>query len=98
DGRQVPARLVALDLDTGLAVVRLEDGGPWPVAELRPSSDLQVGAVTGTVGVDEEDGLVHATTTLTAVRRFSASWEDMLDRGLMLAPSMAPWACGAAGA
>jgi len=28
-------------------VVRLEDGGPWPVAELRPSSDLQVGAVTG---------------------------------------------------
>jgi S1-C subfamily serine protease len=96
DGRQVPARLVALDLDTGLAVVRLEDGGPWPVAELRPSSDLQVGAVTGTVGVDEEDGLVHATTTLTAVRRFSAFWEYMLDRALMLAPSMASWAGGAA--
>src|SRR4029453_5521447 len=96
DGRQVPARLVALDLDTGLAAVRLEDGGPWPVAELRPSSDLQAGAVTGTAGGEEEDGLVHATTTLTAVRRFSAFWEYMLDRALMLAPSMASWAGGAA--
>src|SRR5262249_17854039 len=60
DGRRVPAHLVALDLDTGLAVVRVEDAAPWPAAELRSSSDLQVGAVTGTVGMDEEDGLVHA--------------------------------------
>jgi len=96
DGRRVPARLVALDLDTGLAVVRLEDAGAWPVAELRSSGDLQVGAVTGTVGVDDEDGLVHVTTTLTAVRRFSAFWEYMLDRALMLTPSMASWGGSAA--
>jgi S1-C subfamily serine protease len=56
DGRVMPARLVGLDLDAGLAVVRLEGPGPWPVAHLQPSGDLRVGAVTGTVGVDEEGG------------------------------------------
>jgi|RhiMetdeSRZDD1v2_1073273.scaffolds.fasta_scaffold101004_4 S1-C subfamily serine protease len=96
DGRKVPARLVGLDLDTGLAVVRLEDADPWPVATLRASSDLHVGAVTGTIGVDENDELVYATTTLTAVRRFSAFWEYMLDRALMLTPSIASWGGSAA--
>ena len=91
DGRTVPARLVGLDLDTGLAVVRLEGAGPWTAAELRPSADLRVGAVTGTVGVDEDGDLVHATTTLRSVRRFSAFWEYMLDRALMLEPSMSTW-------
>jgi S1-C subfamily serine protease len=96
DGRTVPAHLAGLDLDTGLAVVQLEGQGPWPAAELRPSSDLRVGAVTGTAGVDDDGDLVHATTTLRAVRRFSAFWEYMLDRALMLAPSMASWGGSAA--
>jgi len=55
-----------------------------------------VGAVTGTAGVDEDGGLVHVTTTLTGVRRFSAFWEYMLDRALMLAPSMSSWGGSAA--
>lgn len=96
DGRTVPAQLAGLDLDTGLAVVRLEGPGPWPAAELRPSNDLRAGAITGTVGVDEDGELVHATTTLESVRRFSAFWEYMLDRALMLAPSMASWGGSAA--
>jgi len=96
DGRAVRARLVGLDLDSGLAVVKLEGDGPWPVAELAPSTDLDVGAVTGTAGVDEDGDLVHATTTLKAVRRFSAFWEYMLDRALLMAPSMASWGGGAA--
>jgi S1-C subfamily serine protease len=96
DGRTVPARLVGLDLDTGLAVVRLEGPGPWPAALLRPSGDLRVGAVTGTVGVDEEGSLVHAATTLESVRRFSAFWEYMLDRALLLKPSMSSWGGSAA--
>jgi S1-C subfamily serine protease len=96
DGRTTPARLVGLDLDTGLAVVRLDGAGPWPTAELRPSGDLKVGAVTGTVAVDEDGDLVHATTTLQSVRRFSAFWEYMLDRALMLEPSMSSWGGSAA--
>ena len=96
DGRTVRARLVGLDLDAGLAVVKLEGDGPWPVAELAPSTDLAVGARTGTAGVDEDGDLVHATTTLKAVRRFSAFWEYMLDRALLMAPSMASWGGSAA--
>src|SRR5207244_8316489 len=69
---------------------------PWPVAELAASGDLKVGAVTGTVGVDEDGDLVHVTTTLTAVRRFSAFWEYMLDRALMMTPSMSSWGGSAA--
>jgi S1-C subfamily serine protease len=96
DGRTAPARLVALDLDTGLAVVRLEGGGPWPAAELASSHDIAAGAVTGTAGVDEDGELVHAATTVQGVRRFSAFWEYMLDRALLLAPSMPSWAGSAA--
>ena len=96
DGRTVPATLTGLDLDTGLAVVRLDGAGPWPAAELAPSRDLKVGDLTGTAGLDEDGDLVHATTRLTAVRRFSAFWEYMLDRALLLAPSMPSWGGSAA--
>jgi S1-C subfamily serine protease len=96
DGRTVPATLVALDLDTGLAVVRLKGAGPWPAATLIPSYDTRVGAVTGTVGLDEDGDLVHATSTLQSVRRFSAFWEYMLDRALVLSPSISSWGGSAA--
>ena len=96
DGRTVPATLVALDLDTGLAIVRLQGVGPWPAATLIPSYDMRVGAVTGTVGLDEDGDLVHAASTLQAVRRFSAFWEYMLDRALVLTPSISSWGGSAA--
>jgi len=96
DGRSVPATLVGLDLDTGLAVVRLKGAGPWTAATLIPSGDVAVGAVTGTVGVDEDGDLVHAASTLQAVRRFSAFWEYMLDRALVLSPSISSWGGSAA--
>ena len=96
DGSTVPAPVAGLDLDAGLAVVRLEGGGPFKAAELAGSQDLEVGAVTGTAGVDEDGDLVHATTRLSAVRRFSAFWEYMLERALMLTPSMPSWGGSAA--
>ena len=96
DGRAVAARVAGLDLDTGLAVVRLEGDGPWPTAELTPSGDVQVGGLAGTVGLDEDDDLVHVTSTVRAIRRFSAFWEYMLDRALLLAPSMSSWGGSAA--
>jgi S1-C subfamily serine protease len=91
DGRAVPARLAGVDLEIGLAVVQLEGAGPWPAASLGDSRDLGPGARTGTVGMDEDDDLVHAATTIQGVRRFSASWEYMLDRAFIVAPAIASW-------
>ena len=91
DGRIVPARLAGIDLDAGLAVVRLEGSGPWPSATLGPSADVQPGTATGTVGVDEDNDLVYVTSSVQAVRRFSAFWEYMLERAFVVAPSISSW-------
>jgi S1-C subfamily serine protease len=91
DGRTVPARLVGIDFDTGLGVVKLEGAGPWPAATLGESRDLAAGALTGTVGVDEDDDLVWVAGRLQAIRRFSAVWEYMLDRALFVAPGSPSW-------
>ena len=91
DGRAVPARVVGFDLDTGLGVVKLEGPGPWPVATLGDSRAVAAGTRTGTVGVDEDNDLVQVTGTVNAVRRFSAYWEYMLDRAIIVAPASPQW-------
>jgi S1-C subfamily serine protease len=91
DGRLVRAEIAGMDLETGLAVVRLEGSGPWPVANLGDSRDLLTGARTGTVGVDEDDDLVHAASTIEGVQRFSAAWEYMLDRAFIVTPAISAW-------
>src|SRR6266540_3771774 len=60
DGRKVPGKLHALDLESGLGVVRLEGPGPWPSAVLGDSSKVAAGDVTGTIGIDEDGDLVVA--------------------------------------
>jgi len=91
DGRMVPALPAGIDLETGLAVVRLAGAGPWPAASLGDSRDVVAGARTGTVGMDEDDDLVQAASTIEGVRRFSASWEYMLDRAFIVAPAVSSW-------
>jgi S1-C subfamily serine protease len=91
DGRTVGARVVGFDLDTGLGVVKLEGEGPWPVAALGDSRAVVAGARTGTVGVDEDNDLVQVTGAVNAVRRFSAYWEYMLDRAIIVAPASPQW-------
>ncbi|PYN43313.1 MAG: hypothetical protein DMD95_14265 [Candidatus Rokuibacteriota bacterium] len=91
DGRAVPARVVGLDLDAGLGVVKLEGDGPWPAATLGDSSVVVPGARTGTVGVDEDNDLVQVSGAVHAVRRFSAYWEYMLDRAIIVAPASPQW-------
>jgi S1-C subfamily serine protease len=90
DGRLVPARLVGLDLESGLAVVRLE--GPGPTARLGDSRDVGPGTATATVGVDEDDEPVQVVGRVQAVRRFSGYWEYMLDRAFLVEPPAASWA------
>jgi S1-C subfamily serine protease len=57
NGRRVSGTVVGLDSLTDLAVVRLEGGGPWPVAALGNSDALQVGdwaiAVGNPFGLDQ---------------------------------------------
>src|SRR2546425_1800177 len=91
DGRTVAARLVGVDLEPGLGIVKLEDAGPWPAAALGQSRDVAVGMLTGTVGVDEDNDLVYVTGAVDSIRRFSGFWEYMLDRALLVAPSSPSW-------
>ncbi|MEX2145808.1 MAG: S1C family serine protease [Candidatus Rokuibacteriota bacterium] len=91
DGRVVPARLAAIDLDSGLAVIHLEGAGPWPSVTLGRSEDVQPGTATGTVAVDEDNELIYVASSVQSVRRFSAFWEYMLERAFMVAPSITSW-------
>jgi S1-C subfamily serine protease len=91
EGQTVRARVVGFDLDTGLGVVKLDGDGPWPVATLGDSRAVVAGARTGTVGVDEDNDLVQVTGAVNAVRRFSAYWEYMLDRAIIVTPASPQW-------
>ena len=92
DGRTVSARVAGVDLDTGLAVVRLEGPGPWPAVILGDSARVAAGMPSATVALDEDDQLVHAVGVVRGVRRFSASWEYMLDRAFLVEPAVDSWA------
>jgi serine protease Do len=91
DGRAVTAQVVGFDLDTGLGVVKLAGDGPWPTATLGDSRAVAAGARTGTVGVDEDNDLVQVSGSVNAVRKFSAYWEYMLDRAIIVAPASPQW-------
>jgi S1-C subfamily serine protease len=90
-GRTATARLIGLDLETGLGVVKLDGDGPWPAAALGESRDVRAGSLTGTVGVDEDNDLSWATSRVQGISRFSGYWEYMLDRALIVAPSIDSW-------
>ena len=90
DNRVLPARVIGIDYETGLGVVKLP-GEEWPAVTLGHSRDVKAGDVTGTVGVDEDNDLVYVNSSVHAVSRFSAFWEYMLDRALFVKPSSASW-------
>jgi S1-C subfamily serine protease len=91
DGRTVAARPVALDLETGLGVVKLQGPGPWPTVTLGESEGARAGTATATVGVDEDNALVAVTGTLQAIRPFSSPWEYMLERAFIVQPGSPSW-------
>jgi S1-C subfamily serine protease len=86
DGRVVPAKLVGLDLESGLGVVKLEGDGPWPAASLGDSSKVVVGQATATIGVDDDNDLVVTQGSVQEIRSFAGYWEYMLDRAFVVAP------------
>src|SRR5256885_9798773 len=91
DGRTVDGRLVGLDLESGLGVVKLAGDGPWPAARLGESRDVTSGMLAGTLGAGEDKDLVQVTGAVHAVRRFSSFWEYMLDRAFIVSPSSPAW-------
>jgi S1-C subfamily serine protease len=86
DGRKVPARLVGLDLEVGIGVVKLESPGPWPVAQLGDSSRVKEGDIVATVGVLDGGRVSAVAGRIEAVRPFAASWEYMLGRAFIVSP------------
>ena len=90
DGRTAAGTLSGFDLDSGLALVKLE-GHDWKAATLGQSGDVTEGTLTGTVGVDEDNDLIHVTGAVRSVRRFSASWEYMLERAFIVTPASTSW-------
>jgi S1-C subfamily serine protease len=86
NGRVVPARLVGLDLEHGLGVIKLEGDGPWPAATLGDSSKVAPGEPTGTIGVDDDNDLVVSQGSVKEIRSFAGYWEYMLDRAFVVAP------------
>lgn len=86
DGRRAPARLVGVDLEVGIGVLKLDGPGPWPAAVLGDSTRVKAGDVVGTLGVDDDNALVGMPGRVEAVRPFTASWEYMLDRAFIVAP------------
>ena len=87
DGRKVPARLVGLDLEVGVGVVKLEGPGPWPAAALGDSTKVAAGDVVGTVGLSDEGRLSAMPARIEEVRSFTAAWEYMLERAFVVAPA-----------
>lgn len=86
DGRTVPAKVVGLDLEVGIGVVKLEGAGPWPTATLGDSSTVKSGDIVGSVGVTEDGSLSARPGKVDAVRPFSAAWEYMIDRAFVVSP------------
>jgi uncharacterized integral membrane protein (TIGR00697 family) len=89
DGRVVPGRVVGHDFESGLALVRLEGPGPFPVAPLGRGAELQPGQPVTIVGAADGDGppgRVARAARVEAVRPFVAYWEYRLDRALVLSP------------
>ena len=85
-GGTVAARVVGLDLESGLGVIKLDGAGPWPAAALGDSTKTAVGEVTATVGLDSVGDLVAVQGKVHAIRSFAASWEYMLERAFIVAP------------
>jgi S1-C subfamily serine protease len=86
DGRKLPARLVGLDLEVGVGVVKIEGPGPFPAAALGDSTGVSTGQITATVGMSDEGDLVATPGSVQAIQSFAGYWEYMLDRAFVVAP------------
>jgi len=81
-GETHAARVIALDFASGLAVLALEDNGPFASVELHSSADAVPGQevfVIASVGGEQRRG---NNGCITAIEPFDAYWEYRLERAL----------------
>jgi S1-C subfamily serine protease len=86
DGRTVPARLVGIDQEAGLGVIKLDEVGPWPYAALGNSARVAAGDATATIGVKDDNALVVTQGSIQEIRPFAGYWEYLLERAFIVAP------------
>ena len=86
DGRTVSAKLVGIDQEAGLGVIKLDDAGPWPFAALGNSSKVTAGDATATIGVKDDNALVVTQGSIQEIRPFAGYWEFLLERAFIVAP------------
>jgi S1-C subfamily serine protease len=98
DDRVVKGRLVGIDFDSGLGVVKLDGEESWPVAPLGQSRDVIQGALTGTVGVDEEGTLVWVSGTVQPhvnlaipLEKFLPIKDELISLGRVASRPARPW-------
>lgn len=81
DDRSLPARVLAQDFATGLAVVAIKDGG-LPGLVPRDSSELQLGQEVFVLAASASNGRRVHDGVISSLGPFDAYWEYALDRAI----------------
>src|SRR5918999_765611 len=68
DGRSLLAALVGRDSGTDLAVLRIEDGGDQPIAQIRDAAELRVGHFVLAVGRTDPERGVSASFGIISIQ------------------------------
>lgn len=85
-GQQAQAKLLGIDLESGLGVLRIiEPIEGWPM-KLGSSEEVNVGDITLTLGSLEENTRVISNGRVLSIQSFIGYWEYMLDEAIMVVP------------
>ena len=87
-GFTVGARVVGHDLESGLALIRLDaTRAPYPTVPLGEAAAVSPGDPVSIIGALAEGPTLGLAARVTAVRPFVAYWEYMLERAFRVAPT-----------
>ncbi|MBI4642085.1 MAG: serine protease [Candidatus Tectomicrobia bacterium] len=83
DNRQVPAKIVCYDFESGLAVLKMQSGGPYRYAELGTSGLVKESSKTIIISSTGKFDRTATKGFITSIRPFDAYWEYMLDHAIL---------------
>jgi S1-C subfamily serine protease len=82
NGRECPARIVARDFESGLALLKIPPGR-YPTVPLGDSRLLKSGHAAFVIASVGDENRRVASGTVTALEPFDAYWEYMLERAIL---------------